>query len=280
MTLSTEPRTRVLLLVEDDPRDATLVRKLLDEAGADKYQVVQADRIAGALATLDSIEVDVILLDLRLPDASGVEGVRSLREAAGEIPIVVLTGDSDDRTATACIDAGADDYLAKDEVGTHNLRRAIGYAITRIREAQLRELQQTLHKLRAMSSASQGTTVTAALAGTGAVSLRSPDAFRRIVTRYLELLEPYRQGAQIPTAGASRIEKERVVAMLGDAGAGPRDLLDAHVAALDETLGEHDVQHTAALVVESRLLALEMMGLLVDYYRVGHRRRFQEGASR
>lgn len=277
MTVSTEPKTRVLLLVEDDPRDATLVRKLLDEAGADKYQVVQTDRVSGALATLGSIEVDVILLDLRLPDSSGVESVRSLREAAGQIPIVVLTGDSDERVAAACIDAGADDYLAKDEVGTHNLRRAIGYAITRIREAQLRELQQTLQKLRSMSSASQGTTVTAALAGSGAVSMRNPDAFRRIVTRYLELLEPYRQGTQ--SESSTRLEKERVVAMLGDAGAGPRDLLDAHVAALDETLGEHDVQHSAALVVESRLLALEMMGLLVDYYRVGHRRRFLEGAS-
>ena len=66
------------------------------------------------------------------------------------------------------------------------------------------------------------------------------------------------------------------VTELGDLGGGPRDLLDMHVAALDRALALYQDPHARAIVYESRLLALQMMGLLVDYYRVGHRRRTLE----
>lgn len=272
------PRTRVLLLVEDNPGDAHLVADLLANSGGEVFHVIHVALLAEAVDRMRHQSVDVVVLDLRLPDGSGVASVRAVREVAGKVPIVVLTGSEDEELALSCIDAGAQDYLAKSEVRPQNLRRAIGYAITRIREAQLRELEETLDRYRALSSANQGTTMTAALAGSGAVSVRSPETFARIVEEYCTLLEPYLQG----TAG--RVEPprqvlERLITQLGDANGGPRDLLDIHVAALDRAMAPGKHPHSQSLVLEGRLVALEMMGLLVDYYRVGIRRMSWSGEA-
>lgn len=272
-------RTRVLLLVEDNPGDAELVANLLEQtSGPEIYQVVHVPRMTEAVERLRSLAVDVVVLDLRLPDCSGVESVKRVREASGGVPIVVLTGTDDERVAVSCIDAGAQDYLAKSEIRAQNLRRAIGYAITRMREAQIRELMETLERLRAMSSATQGTSVTAALAGSGAIALRSPATFAALVDRYSELLEPF-LAYQTERLAPSKVDLEHLITQLGDAGGGPRDLLDVHVAALDRATSRNEQPRSQGIVIESRLLALEMMGLLVDYYRVGHRRRFQEGKA-
>jgi CheY-like chemotaxis protein len=218
----------------------------------------------------------VVLLDLRLPDSTGVESVSTVRGVLGETPIVVLTGTDDEELALACIDAGAQDYLSKTEVRARSLRRAIGYAITRIREAQVREWQETLESYRALSSSAHGTTITAALAGSGAVAVRSPQTFERIAREYFALLTPYLERLE-DKVRAPRSAMERIVTFIGDASGGPRDLLDVHVAALDRAITISDDPHSRSLVVEARLLALEMMGLLVDYYRVGMRRYGEEG---
>lgn len=271
------PKTRVLLLVEDNPGDAQLVAELLADAGRDNYQILHAIRMAEAVQKLQTHPVDVVVLDLSLPDCGGVESVRIIRRNGGHIPIVVLTGSDDDELAHACIDAGAQDYLPKMGIDTQSLRRAIGYAITRIREAQVRELQISLARYRALSSATQGTTVTAALAGSGAVSVRNPEGFAQLVREYATLLDP--TGGRIQEQRLrDRASMERIVTSLGDAGGGPRDLLDVHVSALEGVVGHSEASGSGTLVFEARLLALEMMGLLVDYYRVGHRRRFAGGA--
>ena len=271
------PKTRVLLLVEDNPGDAELVIDLLAESRDENYQVVHVYRITDAIERLQSTAVDVVVLDLRLPDCSGVDSVKALHESAGKVPIVVLTGTDDEQLALSCIDAGAQDYLPKSEIRAQNLKRAIGYAITRIREAQLRELQETLERYRALSSASQVTTVTAALAGSGAVSMRRPEVFARLVVQYYALLELSLLQRRDALA-TSRPEMELIVTILGDVNGGPRDLLDVHVAALERTIAQQNNSRARALLLEARLLALEMMGLLVDYYRVGYRRRSIGGA--
>lgn len=272
----TPPKARVLLLVEDNLGDALLVSELLDHGHRDSgYQIAHVSRLADAVDILRANEIDVVVLDLNLPDCQGVETVKVVREIVGHTPIVVLTGSEDDAVASACIDAGAQDYLSKTELRSQNLRRAIGYAITRTREAQLRELQAVLDAYRALSSATQGTTVTAALAGSGAVAERTPVLFAELVTAYYALIEPYldRRCAKVE---APRPSLEYIVTQLGDAAGGPRDLLDVHVAALDRAIARHDDYHARSVVFEARLLALEMMGLLVDYYRVGQRRRHVE----
>ncbi len=267
--------TRVLLLVEDNPGDVQLVNELLEDAQRESYEIVHAPHMSAAVETLRSRPVDVVVLDLRLPDCTGVDTVKTVRGVASEVPIVVLTGADDEELAMECIDAGAQDYLPKSEVRSQNLRRALGYAITRIRDAQVRHLQETLSRYRRLSSATQATTVTAALAGSGAIAQRQPAEFSNLVLSYYGLLQPY-LARHTDRLDASHAAMELIITALGDANGGPRDLLDVHVAALDRALDMYQDPHARSIVYESRLLALEMMGLLVDYYRVGHRRRSLE----
>jgi DNA-binding response OmpR family regulator len=272
-------KTNVLLLVEDNPGDAQLVAEMLACAEREEgYRILHVSRLAEAVQKLKSISVDVVVLDLRLPDCIGVDSVKTVRDTAGQVPIVVLTGSDDEQLALACIDAGAQDYLAKSETQAQNLRRSIGYAITRRREAQVRELQETLARYRALSSDSQGTTVTASLLHSGAIAARIPNCFHDIVGHYLALLDPY-LSRQTDRVEAARPAKEYIITALGDQNGGPRDLLDVHIAALDRALERQDDARSSSLVFEARLLGLEMMGLLVDYYRVGYRRRSAAGVQ-
>lgn len=264
--------SRVVLLVEDNPGDVRLVNELLGDAPQETYEIVHVPLMSSAVNTLRTRAVDVVVLDLRLPDCSGVATVKAVRDVASEVPIVVLTGSDDEQLALQCIDAGAQDYLPKSEVQAQNLRRALGYAITRIRDAQVQALQETLARYRSLASEHTGTSVTAALAGSGPVSQRHPALFARARQAYFALLQPYlaRESERLEAPAAALAS---IVTWLGDAGAGPRDLLDLHLAALDQALALTTDAHARSIVFESRLLALQMMGLLVDYYRVGLRRR-------
>lgn len=268
-----EDTTHVLLLVEDNPSDAELVLDLLHDDQVERQNVIHVTRLGQAVEALKARPVDVILLDLRLPDASGLETLAAVRSATRDIPVVVLTGSDDDDLAIACIKAGAQDYLCKSDLKPVTLRRVIGYAINRQREAQAAELRRTLEGYRAMSSSTSATPTTAALAGAGAIAARHPRNFGDLVRSYRALLVSY--GDDSRPAGDDRSlreAKERIVTILGDIGGGPRDLLDIHVAALD-SMNAVAPSGMRGLLFEGRLLALEMMGILVDYYRVGRRRR-------
>jgi serine phosphatase RsbU (regulator of sigma subunit) len=122
-------RLRVLL-VEDDPGDAFLVGELLDEAEAPVALRVAAS-MAEALAQLD--RVDCVLLDLNLPDATGLAGLRELLRAGSGVAVCVLTGMADEHLGAAAVAEGAQDYLVKGKVDGILLSRAIRYAVERRR---------------------------------------------------------------------------------------------------------------------------------------------------
>lgn len=267
------PPTRVLLLVEDNPGEVELVREMLldtDEEATDRYKLIHASSMAAARAQLAGAPVDVVLLDLSLPDTSGVQTVAETREAAHNTPIVVLTGHDDARLADHCLHAGAHDFLRKSEVNARQLRRAIGYAVSRRQRAMLMELQQQIDDLSRLGTARQSTTVTAGLSRTGALRQREPTVFDELQTDYVELLHPYLVRALPPP---SRGALERLITRLGDHGGGPRDLIDVHVAALEQIMADARGTGLEVVVAEARIVAISMMGLLVDYYRVGYRRR-------
>ncbi|MBP0618145.1 response regulator [Jiella mangrovi] len=263
-----------LLLVEDNPADADIVGEMLSLVGdGTDYVVRHVATLAAASALLESEPVDVILLDLRLPDAQGVEAVRAIQSVSPEAPIVVLTGIADEDAALQCIDAGAQDYLAKDELQPLRLRRTIGYAVARLRETQLREMQTVLSHYRALSSSGAHTSVTATVTGVGALRDRDPGFFGDMIEDYTTLLARYIERLTRDSEKPKDI-MGRISTAIGDAGGGPRDLLDIHVAALERSVHRIPSERASATVIEGRLLALEMMGLLVDYYRTGSSRRF------
>jgi CheY-like chemotaxis protein len=121
-----------LLLVEDDRADAVLVEDLISEAVAD-IEVVWARSMAHAERELASARPDCILLDLNLPDASGMDALDRIANRDSTVPIVVLTGLNDEFFGASAVAAGAQDYLVKGRVEPEMLRRALLYAIERKR---------------------------------------------------------------------------------------------------------------------------------------------------
>jgi serine phosphatase RsbU (regulator of sigma subunit) len=135
--------TITVLLVEDDEGDAFLVQDLLADTPA--VAIVRAWSLAEAHVRLPG--VDCVLLDLGLPDTFGLDGVRRLRAAAGRTPIVVLTGHTDETQGVAALAAGAQDYLIKGQVTSHQLTRTIYYAIQRrhVEDIESALLEERIH---------------------------------------------------------------------------------------------------------------------------------------
>jgi serine phosphatase RsbU (regulator of sigma subunit) len=142
-----KPERLSILLVEDDEGDAFLVRELLSEAEAPfDLTVANSLREAGRLM----LGVQCILLDLGLPDAEGIDGLRRLLAIAGGAAVCVLTGRSDEHLGVAAVAEGAQDYLVKGQVDGTLLVRALRYAVERkradentrrLREVELRQAE-------------------------------------------------------------------------------------------------------------------------------------------
>jgi signal transduction histidine kinase len=122
-----------ILLVEDNPGDARLTRELLAEVDSFECELEHVGSSAEAVTALERGRFDVILLDLSLPDAHGVDGIAAVQRVAPTLPIVVLTGRSDDGVAIDVLQAGAEDYLIKGMGDGQLMVRAIRYSIERAR---------------------------------------------------------------------------------------------------------------------------------------------------
>lgn len=122
---------RKILIVEDNPGDARLLRAMLEERGMQETQLVYARSMAEAEAHIAEDALDIALLDLGLPDTHGLEAVRRARLAAPDLPLVVLTGMDDEVMAAQALREGAQDYLIKGEMDTRGLFRALRYAVER-----------------------------------------------------------------------------------------------------------------------------------------------------
>jgi len=120
-----------LLLVEDNPVDVALVSRHLRRGGT--YALRHCTRLDAAVSALQEEPAEVILTDLSLPDARGLDCVRRLQRVAPESTLIVLSGSSDERLALQAVQLGAQDYLVKGEVTTESLRRAVRYATERKR---------------------------------------------------------------------------------------------------------------------------------------------------
>jgi len=141
------PERLRILLVEDDEGDAFLVRELLEEADA-PFDLAVATTLREAMTMTRGIHC--VLLDLGLPDAEGIDGLRTLLGAAGSAAVCVLTGRSDEHLGVAAVAEGAQDYLVKGQVDGVLLSRALRYAIERkradenaqrLREVELRQAE-------------------------------------------------------------------------------------------------------------------------------------------
>jgi DNA-binding response OmpR family regulator len=121
-----------ILLVEDSPGDARLLQEYLSEANDADWQVERCPSLAQGLQRLERDGIDIILLDLFLPDSTGFETFAKLHQAVPHLPIIVMSGLDDEAQAVRTVHGGAQDYLVKGQFDSRLLIRAIHYAIERL----------------------------------------------------------------------------------------------------------------------------------------------------
>lgn len=142
-----------LLLIEDNPGDARLVEEALHNAKGIKFEIEWADRLSKGLERIAEGGVDVVLLDLLLPDSYGFDTLDMLHSQAPHVPVVVLTAVEDEAFALEAVKRGAQDFLHKshiDPVSGETLVRCLRYAVDRHRIHQ--QLEQEREKLRSIKS--------------------------------------------------------------------------------------------------------------------------------
>lgn len=120
-----------ILLVEDNPGDVRLMREMFATERPGSYEITHLPRLGLALNHLARGGVDIVLLDLGLPDGDGLEIVRRVRKLAPQVPLVVMTGRDDDNIVAEAMLEGVQDFLVKGQIETRALPRALRHAIER-----------------------------------------------------------------------------------------------------------------------------------------------------
>jgi len=141
-----------VLLIEDNPGDARLIEEMLLDVSGITFNLEYAEQLSEGMEYLSKEEVDIVLLDLGLPDSSGLDTFEKLHTKASQIPIVMLTGLDDNAVALEGVRMGAQDYLTKTQVDSNMLERAICYAIERkSAQKRIQHLNSVLKAIRTIN---------------------------------------------------------------------------------------------------------------------------------
>jgi len=140
-------RVRVLL-VEDSKSDSNLIQGMLKDATESEFAVETCDTLVKSLERLANGDIDVILLDLTLPDSIGLDTFGRVHAHAPLVPIIVVTSSADETQAITAFQKGAQEYLVKGQINTDLLSRSIRYAIGRNNvRVELHSVQERLEKI-------------------------------------------------------------------------------------------------------------------------------------
>jgi DNA-binding response OmpR family regulator len=137
------------LLIEDNQSDVVLVRDLLEKSRPRQFQLHAVTRLAEGLTFLETADLDLVLVDLALPDSQGIDTFLRVRAEARELPVVVLSGNANDAVALQAMEQGAQDYVVKGVADGELLARIMLYAIARHRLTA--QLQSSERRLRLMA---------------------------------------------------------------------------------------------------------------------------------
>jgi CheY-like chemotaxis protein len=143
-----DEKTIHILYIEDDHVDFVLMRELLSEEQNWPFSLENAATLGDGLRRLAAGGIDLVLLDLSLPDSHGLTTFTAVKETVRDLPIILMTGLQDEKLALQVVQEGAQDYLVKGEVNTTLLVRAIRYAIER--EKLLKNLREALEQIQTL----------------------------------------------------------------------------------------------------------------------------------
>ena len=269
-----QSKTLKILLVEDNPGDARLMGEMLLERGSDAFEVTHAERLGDAAQALGEGVFDAVLLDLSLPDSSGmatIDGTKS-NDANKYTPIIVVTGRYSEADAVESVSHGAQDFLEKNDLRGETLVRSIRVAVAREHLRQEEEAAKMQRRQTAeiasleQMSAPLASVVTARPFARERLSESAPDTFEVLVDQYCELIGAASKGGRFHiderTSQGIRVLAQR----LGFLRAGPEDVVELHVTSV-KRLHPEEAAASYAVVEEARTLLVDLMGNLAGYYR-------------
>jgi diguanylate cyclase (GGDEF)-like protein len=184
VTRDPDPETRGaevlrLILVEDSPGDVRLVKEVLAPSRKPSFRVTTFTRVGDLEKVREDGDFDIMLLDLSLPDARGLDTVKKARALFPALPIIVMTGLDDEDVAVQAVKLGAQDYLVKGEYDLRGLVRTIRHAIERHR--MVRELEKSRQRERYLATHDALT------------RLPNRQLFYEVMSQQLDLAARYRQ---------------------------------------------------------------------------------------
>ena len=144
--IALEEREVSVLLIEDDPGDAELIREVASEGNGLRLIIEHVTRLSAAIERLGKAKFDLVLSDLGLPDSNGIETFIKIHTLYPEMPVILLTGLRDEELGAKAVRSGAQDYAVKGQIDGKSLKRAIRYSIER--QKMLSELGRQLTEIR------------------------------------------------------------------------------------------------------------------------------------
>ncbi|MEO5356963.1 MAG: response regulator [Nitrospirae bacterium YQR-1] len=262
-----------LLIIEDDSGEIALIEELLKDEANVKLKIEKTQSLSSAFGRLPQGNIDVVILDLMLPDSKGLDTFTAIYALIPEVPIVVLSGMDDDKFATQAVSMGAQDYLVKGTFNGHLLLRSLLYAIERNRlqlelakmrhEASHRQEMISLDRL----SGSPKASITSQMLGKSSLRDGNRQIFDDFVNKYCDITESALQQRIYKTEAGIAEPLLAMAEQLGFMKSGPRDVVEIHSEALKLKLNGMNMAKAQLCMEESRFILLELMGNLASYYR-------------
>jgi CheY-like chemotaxis protein len=268
-----------ILLVEDNAVNIQLIKTLLFNSQPSlfaeglSFPLISVHSLAEAINFLQQEKIDVILLNLMLPDSQGIESLIRLKEKAQDIPIIIQTASEDETTVVRAFQMGANGYIHPKNLDANLLLYAIRLAIERQQYIEkLSELQKQQRQaeeftgLENLANAIQPT-ITAKMFGAESLKKSLPEVFQELTQQYADLLDLSLEQRILKVDHNISGQLRSLADKLGFFKASPRDVVDIHTKALKDKTENVKLAKLQAYVDEGRLKLLELMGYLTSYYR-------------
>jgi CheY-like chemotaxis protein len=256
-----------ILIADDDPDTLQTYSNLLELAG---YEILKATTGQECLRVVREALPDLVLLDVMLPDLSGIDVCKQIKadpELASIFVIHVSGLRVSPKDLADGLESGADGYVPK-PVDPRVLLAHIR-ALLRIKkaEAELAQHQAMELELLRRFSLSSRTAVTAQMYGAMPLSKGLPETFEELVGRYANVMDLALEQRAYKVEYKLSEDLRDLGDRLGFLNVGPRDVVDIHSAALKRRIAGIPGRKAQAYIEEGRLTVLELMGYLVSYYR-------------
>ncbi len=266
--VDTDENQATVLLIEDSPVDATMIRGQLTRGDGNLYEVLVESTLAGGLERLEVGDVDVILLDLTLPDTQGLETFLKTYRIAPQVPIVIITSLDDRDVAYNAVRSGAQDYLIKGKLDTEALIHAVNFAIERhARQQRLNPAMTGLWAAAGRADIPGGDLLKTDDRLFSPLREREADTFDPLCERYGNLIRLAHKQRQSKHVEPISDELHGLAMYLCMVSAGPGDVEEIHRSSLERLSADSSTEELQSFVEEGQLLLIELFRYLIDAYR-------------